>query len=184
MAGIGDFLMSAGGGGLAGAGLGLVGGVVGSLINKHNQEKAAKQNYEYTRKLNEQQHELQQQMFDYTQDKTNAYNRWLSQNTALMQKQNLRNAGISTAMGEGGFNLAGATESGAGQLGAGSTAFSGFQGVDVAGPMMQGMSAGTQAGLGIARANAEVDLLNAQKVMEYFSHMKMKGSRGGNKEML
>ena len=86
-------LKSLTGGDVLSAGSGLLGGIIGGISANH----AAKKQYEYQRKLNEQSQEFSEK------NATTAYERQreLTQDNPLLQLQGMRNAGLSTSFSQG-----------------------------------------------------------------------------------
>lgn len=86
-------LKSLTGGDVLSAGSGLLGGIIGGISANH----AAKKQYEYQRKLNEQSQEFSEK------NATTAYERQreLTQDNPLLQLQGMRNAGLSTSFSDG-----------------------------------------------------------------------------------
>lgn len=86
-------LKSLTGGDVLSAGSGLLGGIIGGI----SANRAAKKQYEYQRKLNEQSQEFSEK------NATTAYERQreLTQDNPLLQLQGMRNAGLSTSFSEG-----------------------------------------------------------------------------------
>lgn len=90
---MGNILKSLTGGDILSAGSGLLGGIIGGISANH----AAKKQYEYQRKLNEQSQEFSEK------NATTAYERQreLTQDNPLLQLQGMRNAGLSTSFSQG-----------------------------------------------------------------------------------
>lgn len=86
-------LKSLTGGDVLSAGSGLLGGIIGGI----SANRAAKKQYEYQRKLNEQSQEFSEK------NATTAYERQreLTQDNPLLQLQGMRNAGLSTSFSDG-----------------------------------------------------------------------------------
>lgn len=86
-------LKSLTGGDVLSAGSGLLGGIIGGISANH----AAKKQYEYQRKLNEQSQEFSEK------NATIAYERQreLTEDNPLLQLQGMRNAGLSTSFSQG-----------------------------------------------------------------------------------
>lgn len=86
-------LKSLAGGDVLSAGSSLLGGVIGGISAAH----AAKKQYEYQRKLNEQSQEFSEK------NATTAYERQreLTEDNPLLQLQGMRNAGLSTSFSQG-----------------------------------------------------------------------------------
>ena len=86
-------LKSLTGGDVLSAGSGLLGGIIGGISANH----AAKKQYEYQRKLNEQSQEFSEK------NATTAYERQreLTEDNPLLQLQGMRNAGLSTSFSQG-----------------------------------------------------------------------------------
>lgn len=86
-------LKSLTGGDVLSAGSGLLGGIIGGISANH----AAKKQYEYQRKLNDQSQEFSEK------NATTAYERQreLTQDNPLLQLQGMRNAGLSTSFSQG-----------------------------------------------------------------------------------
>lgn len=86
-------LKSLAGGDVLSAGSGLLGGIIGGI----SANRAAKKQYEYQRKLNEQSQEFSEK------NATTAYERQreLTEDNPLLQLQGMRNAGLSTSFSEG-----------------------------------------------------------------------------------
>lgn len=86
-------LKSLTGGDVLSAGSGLLGGIIGGI----SANRAAKKQYEYQRKLNEQSQEFSEK------NATTAYERQreLTQDNPLLQLQGMRNAGLSTSFSQG-----------------------------------------------------------------------------------
>lgn len=90
---MGNILKSLSGGDVLSAGSGLLGGIIGGISASH----AAKKQYQYQRKLNEQSQEFSEK------NATTAYERQreLTEDNPLLQLQGMRNAGLSTSFSQG-----------------------------------------------------------------------------------
>lgn len=164
-------LKSLTGGDVLSAGSSLLGGVIGGISAAH----AAKKQYQYQRKLNEQSQEFSEK------NATTAYERQreLTQDNPLLQLQGMRNAGLSTSFSQG------STVAGASTVEQGATPSPGS--APSVASLAEGFNQGAQAAASladlavkksnIANTNADTagkDIENQYKAQQQIADLKLK----------